>query len=308
MKRVIVLGSNGFIGRRLVSHLIAGGDAEVTGFDRSASGCNADLRFVEGQFEDTDALRRYLKGQNVVFHLISQSIPSSTWLDPVSDVEKNLIPSIRLIEAAADAGVERIAFASSGGTVYGRQPGLLDEESRTEPFSPYGIVKRSIESFLQYAEDRYGLRYDLYRISNVYGEGMNIQKGLGFINTALELMLRGQTIKIFGDGETLRDYVHVDDVARFLATTVRRGKGKSGVFNVSSNRPLTLNSLISIIREVTGEECDVEYLPARASDNETVVIDNSRMLSESGFTNMITLEEGIERTYRSLKMRSSVSG
>jgi UDP-glucose 4-epimerase len=303
MKRVLVSGSSGFIGRSLVDRLLAAGNVEVTGFGRRPLTDRPGIRFVSGCIEDLEAVKRSLKGQDLVFHLISQSIPSSSWTDPASDVELNLIPTIRLIEAAAEAGVKRIAFASSGGTVYGLQTGMLDEDKRTEPFSPYGIVKRSIESFLQYAKARHGIDHDIYRISNVYGEGLDIAKGLGFINTALELMVSGQTIKIFGDGETVRDYIHVEDVARFMATSVEREAGQSRIFNVSSNRPMSLNSILSIIRDVTGEECRTEYVTARASDNDKVLIDNSRILLETGLTRLMPLEEGIRRTYESLKSR-----
>ncbi|MEP6947039.1 MAG: NAD-dependent epimerase/dehydratase family protein [Acidobacteriota bacterium] len=301
--RVAVLGCNGVIGRSLVNLLLARGGVTLTCFGRKSVFDRSDVRYISGLIEDPVAVSECLRGQETVFHLISQTIPSSSWTDPVSDVELNLLPSIRLFEAAASAGVKRIVFASSGGTVYGHQNNALDEYTRTEPFSPYGIVKRSIESFLQYARARHGIDYDIYRISNVYGEGLDISKGLGFINTALELMIRKQPIPIYGDGETIRDYIHVEDVARFMATSVGREAGNSRVFNVSSNRPVSLNQLLTMIREVTGAECLTQYLPARASDNEKVLIDSSSILSETGITDLVPLGAGILRTYEFLRSR-----
>src|SRR5687768_6859629 len=128
--RVLVLGANGFIGRNLVNALSKINDVIVTGYGRTNNPeLNGNIRFVTGDLEDQSALPDVLQNQDIVYHLISHTIPSSSWTNPVLDIEKNLIPTVRLIELGAAAGVKKICFASSGGTVYGLQDSLLTENS-----------------------------------------------------------------------------------------------------------------------------------------------------------------------------------
>lgn len=303
MLKVLVLGSNGFIGRNLVDELLKK-DISVTGFGRNADlHLNPKARFIQGSFEEDNALKKALADQDIVYHLISQTIPSSSWDNPFLEIEKNLKPSLRLIELAAESGVKKICFASSGGTVYGFQESVLGEEASTEPFSPHGIVKRTIESFLQYAKVRHEIAYDIYRITNVYGEGQITEKGLGFINTALENAINGRPVFVFGDGEIVRDYIYVKDVAKALASSTLRSLESSNIFNLSSNCPISLNDLIVLIKDVLGVDFEVRYLPGRLNDNRTVRIDNSRILRYCSELSLTPLEDGVRITYNFLKKR-----
>lgn len=302
MIKVLILGSEGFIGRHLAGLLSDDPELIVTGFGRAVhQKSNGNLTFVRGDFNDRDAVSKALYGQDIVYHLVSQTIPSTSWDEPKFDVERNLLPSLDLIELAAAAGVNKICFASSGGTVYGTNDNVIDETCLTEPFSPYGIVKRAIESFLKYAECRYGVCSDIYRISNAYGPGQNVAGGLGFINTALENIVAGRPVVIYGDGEIIRDFIYVKDAARILATSVLRNVKESSVFNVSANNPISLNDLLTMLRQETGIDFEVRRLPGRLNDNKKVMLDNSKIVSLSGISRLIPLEQGIRETYEFLK-------
>jgi UDP-glucose 4-epimerase len=306
MKRVLVLGSNGFIGRNVVAALSGLPDVVVTGFGRNVpTGEVGDQRFVKGSFENPHALEDALQHQDIVYHLISQTIPSSSWDEPETDVEKNLLPTLDLIRLAAEAGVKKICFASSGGTVYGLNSSLVTESDITDPFSPYGIVKRTIESFLEYARHRHGINYDIYRISNAYGEGQDVAGGLGFINTALENIVKGRPVVVYGDGSSVRDFIHVKDVGRLLARSVETDVTVSDIFNVSANRAVSLNDLLELIRKVTGADFDVEYREGRRNDNKKVTLDNSKLLNANPGYRLISLEQGLKDTYNHLT-RSSI--
>lgn len=306
MLKILVLGAGGLIGRNLVDELSQTAGFSLTGFGRNPdTSMPSGSRFIHGRFEDENALREALKGQDIVFHLISQTIPSSSWNDPLLEVETNLIPSIKLIELAAESGVKKICFASSGGTVYGLQQSLLDEATLTEPFSPHGIVKRTIESFLLYAKVKHELHYAIFRISNVYGEGQDIRKGLGFINTALENIINGRPVLIYGDGNNVRDYIYVKDAVKLIATSALQSLDSSDIFNVCANCSVSLNDLVVLIKKVTGIDFDVAYLPGRANDNRTVIIDNSRIMKACDTITLTSLEEGIGKTFAFLKDRSA---
>jgi UDP-glucose 4-epimerase len=309
MLKVSVLGCNSFIGKHLVDSLIGKDDIKLTVFARNAERkSNGKLHFVQGDFENPAALQEALRGQDIVYHFISQTIPSSTWNFPLLEIEKNLTPSLQLIELAAAAGVKKICFASSGGTVYGLQKNLLTEESPTEPISPHGIIKRTIESFLQYAKLKHRINYDIYRISNVYGEGQRVANGLGFINTALENIVSNRSITVFGDGENVRDYVYVKDVADLLALSTYKNLEDSDIYNVCSNYAISLNHLIALIKDVTKTDFEVKYVENRLSDNRTVLLDNSKIMNLFKEYSLTSLADGIKNTYDYLKKTSLSAG
>lgn len=306
MQKILVLGAGGLIGRNLVDELSAQGRFDLTGFGRSSNTVMpSGARFIQGHFEDEAALSKAVKGQDVVFHLISQTIPSSSWDDPMAELAGNLAPTLKLIELAVESGVKKICFASSGGTIYGLQQAAMDELSLTEPFSPYGIVKRTIESFLQYAKVKHELNYTIYRISNVYGEGQDVRKGLGFINTALENIIDGRPVVIYGDGQNVRDYIYVKDVAKLIAVSAFSSPESSNIFNVSANNSISLTDLVVMIKKVTGVDFAVKHIVGRANDNRTVTIDNSKIMRCCSNVSLTSLEDGIEKTYAFLKGRSA---
>jgi UDP-glucose 4-epimerase len=303
MLKVLILGSGSFIGSHLV-RLLSKDDISISVFGRNEYLLpDVKVNFFQGDFDNGDCLKKALQDQDVVYHFISTTIPSNSWDKPIIEIEKNLIPTLKLIELASECGVKKICFASSGGTVYGLREKVLTEDDLTEPFSPYGIIKRTIESFLQYARAKSGLNYDIYRISNVYGEGQQIHKGLGFINTALENIVLKQPITIYGNGEIVRDFIYVEDVAKLLTLSLNKGFSDSDIYNISSNNPVSLNDLIGIMKNALGLDFEVVYLPARVSDNKKVVLDNSKIMRNFIDLNLTSLERGIEKTFRYLEKR-----
>jgi UDP-glucose 4-epimerase len=301
MEKILILGSNSFIGQHLTKHL-SNFNVRVSVFGRTIPNMLLpNQSFFEGDFSDRESLRKSLASQDIIYHFISQTNPATSWDCPKIEVEKNLLPTLELIELACQEGVKKICFISSGGTVYGFQSNFLNEESPTAPFSPYGIIKRSIESFLQYAKLKHQLYYDIFRVSNVYGEGQDIGKGLGFINTTLENIIQNRPISIYGDGENVRDYIYVQDVARLLMISLQKDLTDSGVYNISSNNPISLNNLLMLIKDVVGFDFQVNYLPKRLSDNYKVILDNSKIMQYFSAMQLVSLQEGIKITFEKLR-------
>ena len=166
----------------------------------------------------------------------------------------------------------------------------MTEKTPAEPFSPHGIIKRAIESFLQYAKLNYKIHYDIYRISNAYGEGQNVGKGLGFINTALENIINNRPVIIYGDGENVRDYIYVKDIAKLLMLSFSKDLEDSDIYNISSNHAISLNELIILIKKVLDIDFEVKHLSGRLSDNRKVILDNFKIMENFKETRLTTLE------------------
>ncbi|MCE3226590.1 MAG: NAD-dependent epimerase/dehydratase [Bacteroidetes bacterium] len=301
MKNVAIIGSNGFIGRHLTERLSREKNLNLFLFGRSESSVSKDAHpYKKIDFNNNEQLRKDFKDVDTVYYLASETIPASSWDTPMIEIEKNLVPFINFLEIISKLKVKKIAFVSSAGTVYGTTNGKVPEDFNKAPFSPYGITKLAMENFLNYYRVKYNLQFDVYRVSNVYGEGQNIGKGLGIINTFLEKIIKESSVKVFGDGQTIRNYIYVKDVAELLSLTIRT-PDTSDVYNVSSNSTLSINELIKIMKEVVAEDFKVNHEGGRQSDNSYIDLDNTKILKNFSDFRFIEIKQGITKTYAALK-------
>ena len=299
---IAIIGANGFIGKHLVYQLSENKDFKLFLF-----GTNETSPFPENyiyskiHLNNTNELTKSFKNIDVVFYLASASIPASTWDNPKSEIENNLLPFINFLECIVQLSVKKIVFTSSAGTIYGSSAENLNEDSNKKPFSPHGINKVTMEYYLNYFEAKHNLKYDIFRVSNIYGEGQNTSKGLGIINTFLEKIISEQEVTVFGNGEIIRNYIYVKDVAKALANSCLSDFTKSNVYNLSSDDSLSINEVIEKIKEITAEEFKINYKETRGSDNPKILLDNSKLKNDFKELKFTSLQKGIENTYLEIK-------
>jgi len=301
-QKVAIVGCNGFIGRHLSSALSKRPEVQLTLFGRSEKpAIHVDHKYHQLNISNKKQLLENFVGTEVLYYLASETIPASSWSNPMLEIEKNLAPFIQLIEIIAPLNIKKIVFLSSAGTVYGTAQEKISEDSEKKPFSPYGIVKLAMENFLEYFRARHGIQYDIYRVSNVYGEGQDTSKGLGIINTFLEKIIHERAVTVFGDGENTRNYIYVDDVVQLLTTSLVNDLKQSGIYNLSSNDTLSINQLIELMKKVVNEPFLTQYLQNRKSDNAFINLDNSKILAQNNNFRFTPIEQGIEKTFLYLK-------
>jgi len=299
----LVLGGNGFIGTHLVDALLARGHF-VRIYDRSPSRLRSTPRnaqYVEGELGNYGLIREAVEGTEIVYHLVSTTLPKTSNDDPIYDVRSNLIDTLQLLEACVEGGVRKVIFGSSGGTVYGLPHTVpITEDHPTNPITSYGVVKLAIEKYMDLFWRLHGLRYTVLRISNPYGPYQNPAGQQGAIAVFLHHLLAGQPITIWGDGMVVRDYIYVSDLvdALVLAAEVETGRK---VMNVGSGHGTSLNELIALMGEVTGERPEVDHLEGRALDVPANVLDIARAREELGWRPRITLDDGIACTWNWIK-------
>jgi UDP-glucose 4-epimerase len=295
----LVVGGGGFIGTHLVERL-SGDGYSVRVYDRSPNrfrSAPSGVEYVEGDLGNHGLIREAVEGMEVVFHLVSTTLPKTSNDDPIYDVRSNLVDTIQLLEACVEAGVRKVVFSSSGGTVYGPPETVpIPEDHPTNPISSYGIVKLTIEKYLGLFHHLYGLDYTALRISNPYGPYQDPAGQQGAISVFLNRIRTGQPITIWGDGNVVRDYLYVSDLvdALELAAEVETS---SKVFNIGHGHGASLNELLEMIAAVVGEWAVVEYLPGRPLDVPVSVLDIGRAESELGWSPRTELAEGIARTW-----------
>lgn len=297
--RALVFGGNGFIGSHLVDALLASGH-QVRVFDRSYERFRPALSGVDYRlfdFKDSSAIAESLEGVDVVIHLLSTTVPSTSNLDVVADIESNLIGTVRLLQLMLQKEVKRIVYLSSGGTAYGvPQIMPIPETHPLNPICSYGVVKVAVEKYLLMFQQLYGLRPVILRPANPYGDRQGHGGVQGVINTFLARIKNCEKIEIWGDGSTVRDFIHVEDLAdicRIAAETEIEG-----VFNVGSGSGCSILEIMNVLRAVTGREVSPVFKPGRNYDVPRVVLDISKTEEQLDWRPRIDLYNGVAKTWQ----------
>lgn len=292
--KILVLGGNGFIGSHITDDLVANGH-DVTVFHRSAEkyeGYSDKLRFYLGDYSDAVKLGEAVDGMDVVVHAISTTVPSTSNLNPISDVQQNLISTIQLLDLMTKANVKRLIYLSSGGTVYGNPSQLPVLESHSlNPICSYGIVKVAIENYIRMYQELYGLQAVILRPSNPYGPRQAHAGVQGALSTFLSNTLSHKAITIWGDGETKRGYIYVKDLAKICSLAV--AANIQGTFNVCSGVSHSLNALLKLVETATGIKPEVSYKPARAFDVKEILLDINKAKHAFNWVPVYAIEQGI---------------
>ena len=297
--RCLVLGGGGFIGVNLCARLVAEG-AEVKGFGRSCSMPKAidhRVEFFTGTLDDRVALSAALEGQDFVFHLISGSVPASSNRDPSAELLGGPLATLHLLEICRSAGVKKVVFASSGGTIYGIPRCVpVSEGAPTNPISAYGISKLIIEKYLFLYRYLHGLDYHALRISNPYGRYQLGHKKQGVVGAILHRALNDMPIEVWGTGEVTRDFIHVDDVVEaFLVAVAYTGEHR--VMNVGSGVGMSINKVINDIGSALGgQNLKRVYKGSRSADVPINVLDTELIKAETGWRPRISWEVGLRET------------
>ena len=299
--KCLILGGAGFIGSHLAQGLLAEGH-QVRIFDRPNLLLPPELRpdprieWFEGDFLNQDELALAVAGSEVVFHLVSATLPKSSNDNPVYDVESNIIGTLRLLEIARLNGVRRVIFASSGGTVYGLPQSLPIAESHpTQPLVSYGIAKLAIEKYLHMYQVLHGVEYCVLRLANPFGERQRVSAAQGAVAVFLHRALHGETIHIWGDGSVTRDYIYIKDAIRAFIKAMS-WQGTQRVFNIGSGQGLSLNDILAAMEKLLGRPVTRSYEPARNFDVPVNVLDIACARQQLGWAPAVSFHDALVNT------------
>ena len=299
----LLLGGTGFLGSNLAIALARGEDHTVTVTGRSAAsfaplqalGLEA-LRFRAGEMTPEAEYESLVAEQDVVFHLVSTTVPATANQHIAQELTANVVSTARLLDACVAEGVKRVVFLSSGGTVYGRcAAGPIPETAPTDPISSYGVQKLTIEKLLQLFHHMYALDYRIVRLANPYGPYQRPNGIQGLVTNLTYRALRGETVQVYGDGSVVRDYLYVDDAVRGILNIAGDEPGER-LYNLGSGTGTSILGVIAAIEHVLGIRLPIEYRPARSVDVPVNVLDISRYERRFGPLQPLGLEEGIART------------
>ena len=301
--KILVTGGTGFIGSHTVEELVSGEHsvkvlAQSSQLPEYALNLKNKVQFLQGDFGEAAILEEALTDIECVVHLAWTTLPQSTTDHPVFDIQSNVVGTINLLENCIKSNVNKIVFISSGGTVYGIPNSLpIKESDVVYPICAYGISKLAVEKYIYLYHHLHGLDYIVLRVSNAYGERQNLFKGQGVIGIWLYKLFQQQSLEIWGDGSTIRDYIYVKDVAKAIRRAVET-KGKCGVFNTGTGQGYSLKQLLSIIGQSLGIHIDVKFKQGRKFDVPVNVLDISKIRHDLAWSPSTNIDRGIAKVWQ----------
>ncbi|GAC1342403.1 MAG: NAD-dependent epimerase/dehydratase family protein [Acetobacteraceae bacterium] len=304
----LILGGCGFIGRSVAVLLARAGRTVVLAdrvppaepippeLERHISWIDFDLRTADWN--------RLLDGAGVVHHYAWTSIPASAADDPPADLADNVLPTLHLLQALRRRGATapRMVFTSSGGTVYGKPLSTpVREDHPLRPITAYGAGKAAAELYIEQFHVLHGLDCRVARLANPFGAGQNPGRGQGAATTFAHRALAGQPIGIWGDGEVVRDYIHISDAAAGLIAMAELPLDGPRTFNIGSGHGTSLNGILAELEARLGQALHVTREPGREFDVPVNILDVQRAKNLLGWAPRLTFTDGMARMLSALE-------
>lgn len=307
MRRVLVTGGAGFIGSHLVDLLLRE-RWRVTVLDnfnpfydprvkRRNLACHLgdeNFELIEGDIRDASALDRVLHGTyDVIVHLAALAGIQPSLADPLGYQDVNVGGTQNLLEVARKLNVRQFVFASSS-SVYGVNPDVpwREDDCRLRPISPYASTKISAELIGHVYAHLYGIRFIALRLFTVYGPRQ--RPDLAIHKFALR-MLAGESISVYGDGRTKRDYTFVGDIVQGIRAAIDLDGTPYEVINLGNSHPTTLMEMVGALESALGREAIIERVPDQPGDVPQTYASIAKAASLLGYQPRTELREGIAK-------------
>jgi UDP-glucose 4-epimerase len=309
--RVLVTGGAGFIGSHIAEAYLREG-WEVVVLDDLSRGQESNVpggaRLVRADIRSAQARELVATGRFDVLNHHAAQIDVRISVDrPALDSEINVVGLVNLLEGAAEGGVRRVVFASSGGVVYGDPDVIPTPETAPKlPISPYGVSKLAGEYYIRAIAALRGFEGVAMRYANVFGPRQDPKSEAGVVSIFVSRLLAGQPLIVFGDGNQTRDYVFVRDVARanVLASSVpvaRNGDLDAPAFNIATSVQRSVLELAASVGEVMGQKPKLEFAEPRPGELFRSALDVSKAKAVLGWSPQLGFEDGLRELVDWLK-------
>lgn len=303
-----IIGARGFIGAHLLQYVnskCAGPVRVLLRNVRVGEPCgNAEI--VCGDLLSPVDCERFVAGLDVIYYLAHCNTPISSDRDQANDTLLNLVPLLNLLQAIrAQKTKPHIIYFSSGGGIYGRKTDRipLRETDPSEPFSSYGILKLAAEQYLSLAAGRGQLSCVVLRISNAYGTLLSRERMQGLIGVAINNVLHRSPIRVFGDPENVRDYVHLSDICT-IAEKAALSRESFTIVNIGSGRGYSVREVLKIIQDRAGYPVKIEMHEDPQCGKwltNWVVMDITKAKQQYGWSPVVDLPAGINAMFEACR-------
>ncbi len=319
MKKYIITGGCGFVGRNFIAHLLEQGhlahyikvldDLSVgtlefleevvpwTQTDGEWAEEEGKVTFVKGDVRDRELCQKSAAGADVILHLAGSTGVVPAMEDPINDCTSNVLGTLNMLEAARHENVGRMVYSSSGAPL-GEQNPPIHEELKPAPISPYGASKLACEGYCHAYSKAFDVETVALRFGNLYGPfgGHKISLVSAFMINAIE----GRPLGVEGDGTSTRDYIYTKDLARAIVKASEVPGIGGEVFQVATGDEKSVNEmtdkLLALFEKNGMKGVQVKQTAARTSDITRSYADNSKAKRVLGWSPQYTLDEALQET------------
>jgi UDP-glucose 4-epimerase len=318
----LITGGCGFIGTNLIRWLGEDGEHSVRVVDNLSVGSRDDLEnvtsftegdpaepgpvsdegveLIVGDILDDELACRAVEGADAIVHLAANAGVPYSVENPRYDCENNVLGTFNYLEAARKKGVDRFVFASSAAPIGDCEP-PIHEEIACHPKSPYGASKLAGEGYCSAYHGSFGLKTVALRFGNVYGPLSDHKSSV--VAKFIRRAMKGKTLKIYGDGQQTRDFIHTDDLTRAIVLAATQPNVGGEVFQIATNSETTVNELarrlVPILRKEGGlEDVTVVHTDPRKGDIRRNYSDTSKAEEMLDWRAAVELDDGLRRTTR----------
>jgi UDP-glucose 4-epimerase len=292
-ERVLVTGASGFIGRAVVAALRLRG-VPVTAVDREPPDPSWDdgVHVVTGELSDQETcVAAFETRPTAVVHLAALTSVLKSVDAPMQTFAQNVTITQVLLELSRGSGVDRFVIASTNAVVGNVGTSTITADLPLRPLTPYGATKAACEMLLSAYSGSYGMTTAALRFTNVYGPGMSHKDS--FVPRMMKAALKGEGVRIYGDGKQRRDLVYIDDVVAGVLLAL--DKAYDGRAIIGSGRSVSVLEMVEAVRRVTGRPVPAEHIEAPAGEMPAVVVD---ITNDLGYAPTVSLDDGLARTWQ----------
>jgi UDP-glucose 4-epimerase len=296
---ILVTGGAGFIGSHIVDRYINEGHKVIIA-DNLSTGYRKNIN-PKAIFYKIDICSSKLEGIfikhkiSIVNHHAAQVDLRMSLANPVNDARINIEGSLNLFNCAVKHNVKKIILASTGGAIYGEQDYFpADEKHNTNPLSPYGIAKLTVEKYLEFYNRHYGIEYVCLRYSNVYGPRQLPKSEAGVVAVFCKSISKQKRPVINGTGKNTRDFVYIGDVADANLKALKLKK--SATINIASGKETSIIKVFKLINNYFGNGIKEKYRKGIKGEQKRSVLDYSLAKKLLGWKPSYSIEKGIELT------------
>lgn len=310
-KRILITGGAGYLATNLVG-LLQDVDCHIVRLVRPGAvfapvtGA-AQIEQATGDVRDRATWERALADASIVFHFAAQTSAYVANEDPPADLDCNVVPMLNLLETCRKQGWRPTVLFSSAVTVAGIPSRLpVDETHADRPMTVYDLHKLMAEHYLKYYVNQGIVRGAVLRLANVYGPGPKSSRSdRGILNQMVRRAVAGEALTVYGQGDHLRDYLYVEDVALAFLEAAERIEAVNGRhFVVGSGKGCTIAQVLNLVADRvalrTGKRVAVTHVdppfPQSPIEGRDFVADSRLFRQATGWQPRYSLSEGIDRT------------
>lgn len=300
MKTILMVGGAGFMGCNFSEYFLKKG-YKIISYDIKESRIkHNNLINVIGNSKETGKIRRLFKENKIDFVIYTLT---SFWIVDSNEsyqdlVIENLAPVIDLLNIMKENEVNKFIYISSGGSIYGQSDKPINENAEKQPVSFYGWIKEAAESYIQYiSRTNENFKYIIFRPSNVYGQYQQLNRIIG---VALKNAYTDTEMNIFGDINTRKDYIHIDDFSEIVLTLIEKEKWND-VYNIGSGEGTSTKEILDFAQEITGKEMKINYKETKTGDITYSVLNVDKIKKILGKEKFLSVKEGMEDMFEYVK-------